>query len=66
VEVYLHAFLILILVGGEWSASYLGRFIPREKAPGAHCIGGWVGPRASLDAVMKREIPKELRRADKG
>jgi hypothetical protein len=38
------------LDGGEWSA-------PRERAPDTHWIGGWVGPRADLDAVVKRKIP---------
>jgi hypothetical protein len=37
------------LVGGEWSASRLGRFTPRERAPGTHWIGSWVGPSACLD-----------------
>jgi hypothetical protein len=41
---------------GEWSASRPGRFIPRERAPGTHWIGGCVGPRAVLDAVVKRII----------
>jgi hypothetical protein len=45
------------LGGGEWSASRPGRFAPRERAPGTHWIGGWVGPRAVLDAVVKRKIP---------
>jgi hypothetical protein len=27
------------------------------KNPGTHWIGGWVGPRAVLDAVLKRKIP---------
>jgi hypothetical protein len=27
-----------------------------EKAPGIHWIGDWVGPRAGLDAVVKRKI----------
>jgi hypothetical protein len=40
------------LNGGEWSASRPGRFTPRERAPGTHWIGGWVGPRAVLDAVV--------------
>jgi hypothetical protein len=40
------------LDGGEWSASRLGRFTPKERAPGTRWIGGWVGPRAILDAVM--------------
>jgi len=26
-------------------------------ASGTHRIGGWVGPRASLDAAAKRKIP---------
>jgi hypothetical protein len=42
------------LDGGEWSASRPGRFTPRERAPGTRWIGGWVGPRAVLDAVVKR------------
>jgi hypothetical protein len=42
---------------GEWSASRPGRFTPRERAPGIHWIGGWVGPRAVLDAVVKRKTP---------
>jgi hypothetical protein len=36
------------LDGGEWSASRPGRFTPRERNPGTHWIGGWVGPRAVL------------------
>jgi hypothetical protein len=28
-----------------------------KRAPGTHWIGGWVGPRAILDAVVKRKIP---------
>jgi hypothetical protein len=51
VKVQLHAFLTSALDGGEWSASHHGRFTPRERAPGTHWIGGWVGPRAGLDAV---------------
>jgi hypothetical protein len=34
-----HTFLTSTLDGGEWSASRLGRFTPREKAPGTHWIG---------------------------
>jgi hypothetical protein len=54
-EVQNHAFLTSELDGGEWSTSRTGRFIPRERAPGTHWIGGWVGPRAVLDAVVKRK-----------
>jgi hypothetical protein len=42
---------------GEWSASRPGRFTPRKRAPGTQWIGGWVGPRAVLDVVVKRKIP---------
>jgi hypothetical protein len=45
------------LDGGEWSDLRPGRFNHRERAPGTHWIGGWVGPRAVLDAVVKRKIP---------
>jgi hypothetical protein len=40
----------------EWSASRHGRFTPREGDSGTNWIGGWVGPRAGLDAVAKRKI----------
>jgi hypothetical protein len=44
------------LDGGEWSASRPGRYTTSERDPGTHWIG-WVGPRAVLDAVVKRKIP---------
>jgi hypothetical protein len=30
----------------------------REGARGTHRIGGWVGPRVVLEAVVKRKIPR--------
>jgi hypothetical protein len=51
------------LDGGEWSASRPGRFTSRERTPVTHCIGGWVGPRAVLDAVVKRKIPSPRRKS---
>jgi hypothetical protein len=39
-DVQIHVFLTSTLVGGEWLASRLGRFIPKERAPGTHWIGG--------------------------
>jgi hypothetical protein len=53
--------LTLALYGGEWSALRPGRFTPRERTPDTHWIGGWVGPRAGLDAVVKRKIPSPCR-----
>jgi len=32
-----------------------------ESAPGTHWIGGWVGPRASLDVGVRRKIPSPYR-----
>jgi hypothetical protein len=29
---------------------------PGEKTPGTHCAGGWVGPRAGLDAEARGKI----------
>jgi hypothetical protein len=49
------------LDGGGWSASRPDHFTPREKAPGTHWIGGWVGPKTVLDAVVKRKIPSSRR-----
>jgi hypothetical protein len=37
---------------------------PRERAPGIHCIGGWVGPRAGLDAVVRRKISSPYRNSN--
>jgi hypothetical protein len=53
--------LTSVLDGGEWSASRPCRFTPGERAPDTHWIGGWMGPRASLDAVVKRKIPSPCR-----
>jgi hypothetical protein len=52
------------LDGGEWSASRPCYFTPRKRAPGTHWIGGWMGPRAVLDAVMKRKIPRPRRESN--
>jgi hypothetical protein len=59
VEVQLHAFLISALDGGEWSASR-----PRERYRGTHWIGGWVGPVAVLDTVVKIKIPSPRRESN--
>jgi hypothetical protein len=61
VEVELHAFLTSALDGGEWSTSRPGRRTPRETASGTHWIGGWVGPRAVLESMVKRKIPRPHR-----
>jgi hypothetical protein len=57
VEVQLQAFLTSALDESERSASRSGRFTPGESAPNIHWIGGWVDPRADLDAATKRKIP---------
>jgi hypothetical protein len=54
--IYVHIFLSWEIVGGEWSASRSGRYIPGERAPCTHRKGGWVGPRASLDNTEKRKF----------
>jgi hypothetical protein len=52
------------LEGGEWSASRPGRCTTRERAPGTHWTGGWVGSRAVLDAVVKRKISNPRRESN--
>jgi hypothetical protein len=47
------------LVGGEWSASRLGCFIPGKTAAGAQRIG-WVNPRDSLDTLERIKVPCHL------
>jgi hypothetical protein len=63
-KVQFHSFLDLGTDGGEWSASRSGHFIPRERVPGIHWIGGWVGSRAGLDVVMKRNILSPCRESN--
>jgi hypothetical protein len=38
--------------------------LPMERAPGTNWIGGWVGPRAVLDEVVKRKIPSPRRESN--
>jgi hypothetical protein len=64
VEVQLHGFLTSALDGGEWSALRPGRFTSRERAPGTHWIGGWVGLRAVLCAGVKRKISSHRRESN--
>jgi hypothetical protein len=63
-EVQLHTFLTSALDGSEWSVSCPGRFTPRKIAPGTHWIGGWVDPRAVLDAVVKEKISSPRRESN--
>jgi hypothetical protein len=51
-----HAFLTSALQQREWSAS--------RPDSGTHCIGGWVGPKAGLDAVEKGKIPSFRRESN--
>jgi hypothetical protein len=37
---------------------------PGERAPGTYWLGGWVGPRAVLDTVVKRKIPSPRRESN--
>jgi hypothetical protein len=52
-DVYIHIFLTLALVGGEWSASRPCCFTPGKELSGTHFIEGWVDPRAGLDDMEK-------------
>jgi hypothetical protein len=51
-----YSFLTSALDGSEWSASRPGCALARVRAPGTHCTGGWVGPRAGLDTEARGKI----------
>jgi hypothetical protein len=61
VDVYIYISLTSALPGGEWSASRPCRFIPGERTPGIHWIGGWVEPRADLGDLEKSKFLSPLR-----
>jgi hypothetical protein len=46
VDIYIHIFLALMLLGGDLSASRPCYFISGERASGTHWIGGCMGPTA--------------------
>jgi len=56
VEIQLHV-LTSAQARGEWLTSRSGHFTPGKTVAGTQCIGGWVKPRAGLDAVAKVKIP---------
>jgi len=71
VVIQLHAFLTSVLDRDGRSALHSSHFTPKEitlckqvhfhgvvlGAFSTHCIGNWLGPRASLDVVMKETLP---------
>jgi hypothetical protein len=48
--VLLHAKKVIWWKGDIASTHFQSRTLsPRERPPGTHCTGGWLGPRAGLD-----------------
>jgi hypothetical protein len=46
----------------RWVISFTPQpLYPQERTPGIHWIGGWVSPRAGLDAGVRRKIPSPYR-----
>jgi hypothetical protein len=56
VDVLIHIFFTLVIVGGEWSASRTYRFNPGAIAPSTHLLGSWVGLRDGLDDIEWRKF----------
>jgi hypothetical protein len=57
--------LLILDLGTRWewvvSVTPRPRFIPEERTPGTHWIGGWVDLRAGFDAEAKRKILLDCR-----
>jgi hypothetical protein len=56
VRIYLHAFLISAVDGGDWLASKTEMFYCRGKNHVTQWIGGWVDVRACMNFVKKRKL----------
>jgi hypothetical protein len=52
----IHPYFLDLGARCEWLASRLSHFIPDERTPGIHWIGGWLGPIAGLEDVRQRKI----------
>jgi hypothetical protein len=52
--------LLILNFGTRWgwvmSITPRPRFTPGERTSGTHCTGGWVGPRAGMDAEARGKI----------
>jgi hypothetical protein len=55
VGVEIHIFLTSALVGGEWSTSRPGRFIPGEESPGIHPLDRRLGGSQSRSGRRGKE-----------
>ena len=49
-----------LTLDGGWVVNATPRPLYPQERPGAHCIGGWVGPRAGLDGCGKSRPPPEF------
>jgi hypothetical protein len=65
-EVLLHTFSTIELDGGEWSASLPDCFTSGERTCSTYRIGGWVGSRAGMDVLKKRDISCSLQALNLG
>jgi hypothetical protein len=54
---YLHTFFTSALDAGQWWPSRPGHFTAGKEALGNRWIEGWLGPRASMDAVNRITWP---------
>jgi hypothetical protein len=64
VEVWLYEILISALISNDCSTSRSGRYIPRERALGAQCIGVWMCSRAAVVTVQVRSLPRQILNTD--
>jgi hypothetical protein len=55
-----YSFLTSALDGLSGQRHAPAALYPRERTPGTHCTGGWVGPRAGLDTEAGGKILSPL------
>jgi hypothetical protein len=58
---YMYVYMYVCMYVCKYVRMYDKVNTPKERAPGTHWIGSWVGSRAVPDAVVKRKIPNPRR-----
>jgi hypothetical protein len=61
---YCSTLSLTLALDGRWVVVMPWPLYPQER-PGTHCVGGWVGPRVTLDGVPGIWPPTRIRFLDR-